>query len=159
MAAGVQISVIGAGKCSAAVAGTAEELGFEIAGRGAILICGGLGGVMAAAASGARRAGGLTVGVLPSYDATSASSFVDIVLPTGLGHARNVIVVAAGDAVIALPGEHGTASEVALALTLGKPVIGLGAWHDIEGVDAASTVPAAVEAALSRALPRIGSRR
>lgn len=155
MAARVQISVVGAGVCSAAVAQTAEDLGAEIARRGAVLVCGGLGGVMAAAAAGAHRAGGLTVGILPSYDRWSANPFVDIALPTGLGHARNVIVVAAGDAVIALPGESGTASEIALALTLGKPVIALGAWEHIEGVETAPTVRAAVDIALSRS--RVGS--
>lgn len=151
MQAHTQISVIGAGVCSAAVAQTAEELGAEIARRGAVLVCGGLGGVMVAAAAGARRSGGLTVGLLPSYDRRSANPFVDVVLPTGMGHARNVIVVAAGDAVIALPGEHGTASEIALALTLGKPVVALGAWGNIAGVEIAQTVRAAVDIALARA--------
>jgi hypothetical protein len=157
MAAGVQISVIGGGICSATVSQTAEALGFEIAKRGAVLVCGGLGGVMGAAAAGARRAGGLTVGLLPGYDRTAANPFVDVVLPTGMGHARNVIVVAAGDAVIALPGEHGTASEIALALTLGKPVVALGAWEHVDGVESATSAPAAVDIAISRALARIGS--
>jgi uncharacterized protein (TIGR00725 family) len=106
---------------------------------------------MAAAAAGARRAGGLTVGLLPGYDRTTANPFIDVVLPTGLGHARNVLVVAAADAVIALPGEHGTASEIALALTLGRPVVALGAWQHIPGVEVATTARAAVELALSRA--------
>lgn len=156
MAVRMQISVIGAGTCSAEIARMSEELGSEIARRGAVLICGGLGGVMTATASGSRRAGGLTVGVLPGYDARAANPFVDIALPTGMGHARNVIVVAAGDAVIALPGEHGTASEIALALTLGKPVVGLGAWGHVHGVEIATTVPHAVEMALTRARPRTG---
>jgi uncharacterized protein (TIGR00725 family) len=150
----VQISVIGGGVCSAAVAQTAEELGSEIAKRGAVLVCGGLGGVMAAAAAGARRAGGLTVGLLPGYDRTAANPFVDVVLPTGMGHARNIVVVAAGDAIIALPGQHGTAAEIALALTLGKPVIALGAWQHVGGVEIVTTVLAAVEVAMSRARAR-----
>jgi hypothetical protein len=112
---------------------------------------------MAAAAAGARRAGGLTVGILPSYDRMSANSFVDIVLPTGMGHARNLVVVAAGDAVIALPGEHGTASEIALALTLGKPVVAFGAWEHVVGIEIATTVPSAAELAMSRARARLDS--
>ena len=121
----LQITVIGAGECSPELAGAAEEIGAAIAAHGAVLVCGGLGGVMAAAAAGAERAGGVTVGILPTYDRTTANPGIDIVLPTGMGHARNVIVVAAGDAVIALPGEHGTASEIALALKLGRPVVAL----------------------------------
>jgi len=126
----------------------ARETGSEIARRGAVLVCGGLGGVMGAAAAGAREVGGLTVGVLPSYGADSANSAIDITIPTGMGHARNVIVVASGDAVVALPGEHGTAAEIALAQTLGRPVVVLGAWEQLEGVTVAATPAEAVEAAL-----------
>jgi uncharacterized protein (TIGR00725 family) len=103
---------------------------------------------MHAAAQGARRTGGTTLGILPSYDAATANDAIDIVVCSGMGHARNVLVVASGDAVIALPGEHGTASEVALALTLGKPVVGLDAWTHVPGVLAARSAAEAVALAL-----------
>jgi len=98
---------------------------------------------MEAAARGARAGGGLTVGVLPAYDAGDANAAIDVAIPTGLGYARNVVVVAAGDAVIALPGGAGTASEIALARVLGRPVVGLAAW---EGVSEVHCVPGALEA-------------
>jgi uncharacterized protein (TIGR00725 family) len=143
----LQISVIGAGTCSPELARCAERVGEAIASRGAVLVCGGLGGVMAAAAVGARRRGGLTVGILPSYRAEDANPDIDIVVPTGLGHARNALVAAAADAVIALAGEYGTASEVALALALGRPVVALDAWQTVAGVVAANGPEEAVEAA------------
>lgn len=129
----------------------AAAVGRGIAQAGAVLICGGLGGVMGAAASGARQAGGLSVGILPSYDARAAHPSIDIVIPTGLGHARNVLVVAAADAVLALSGEHGTASEIALALTLGRPVVALDAWRDIPGVTVLEEASRAVRAVLDAA--------
>jgi uncharacterized protein (TIGR00725 family) len=148
----LQISVIGAGRCAPDIAALAEAVGAAIAERGAILVCGGLAGVMEAAARGARAHGGLTVGVLPGYERHAANANIDVVLPTGMGHARNVIVVAAGDAVIALPGEHGTAAEIALALKLGRPVVGLGAWSEIGAVEGARTAVEAVELAMASAL-------
>jgi uncharacterized protein (TIGR00725 family) len=150
----IQITVIGAGTCSGCVRQLAEEVGTEIAQRGATLICGGLGGVMDAAACGARNAGGLTVGIIPTYDAGSCSRWLDVVITTGFGHGRNVIVAASGDAVIALPGEHGTASEIALALTLGRCVIGLGAWENYPGVIPAGSAREAVERAMAAASVR-----
>jgi uncharacterized protein (TIGR00725 family) len=146
----VQIAVIGAGECGADVRTLAEQLGAEIGKRGMILVCGGMGGVMEAAACGARNAGGLTVGILPHYDGASANRWLDVVIPTGFGHGRNVIVAASGDAVIALPGEYGTASEIALALKLGRCVIALQAWGDHPGVLHASSAREAVDLALSR---------
>lgn len=147
----IQIAVIGRGECSDAVGRLAEEVGAEIARRGATLICGGLGGVMEAAARGAHGAGGLTVGILPTYDRHSANPWLDVVLPTGFGHGRNVIVAASGDAVIALPGEHGTASEIALAMTLGRSVVALNAWADCPGVVPANSPREAVDLALGLA--------
>jgi uncharacterized protein (TIGR00725 family) len=147
----VQIAVIGAGTCSERVRGLAEQVGTEIAQRGATLICGGLGGVMDAAAHGARNVGGLTVGVIPTYDTGGCSRWLDVVIGTGFGHGRNIIVVASGDAVIALPGEHGTASEIALALTLGRCVIGLEAWENSPGVIPARSVREAVDKAMAAA--------
>jgi uncharacterized protein (TIGR00725 family) len=126
----------------------AAEVGRLIAERGAVLVCGGRGGAMEAACRGAKEVGGLTVGILPGPDRSEANPFVDVVLPTGLGEARNALVVAAADVVIAIGGGYGTLSEIALALKAGKRVIGLGTW-EIEGVVAAESPEAAVAAALS----------
>jgi uncharacterized protein (TIGR00725 family) len=147
----IQIAVIGAGTCSERVRQLAEEVGAEIARRGATLICGGLGGVMDAAACGAHNAGGLTVGIIPTYDAGNCSRCLDVIVATGFGHGRNVIVAASGDAVIALPGEHGTASEVALALTLKRCVIGFEAWENYPGVIPAGSAREAVARAMAAA--------
>ena len=146
-----QIAVIGGGECVVRVGELAEQVGAEIGRRGVILICGGLGGVMEAAARGARRAGGLTIGVLPTYDCRTANPWIDVVIPTGFGHGRNVVVVASGDAVIALPGEHGTASEIAFALTLGRRVVALNAWTQYPGLVQARSPREAVDLALAPA--------
>jgi len=122
----LQIAVAGGGTCSQRTVRLAETLGREIAAAGATLVCGGLGGVMEAAARGAAAAGGRVVGILPGTDHDDANPYCDVVLPTGLGHARNVLVAAAGDALIALPGAEGTNSEIALARVLGRPVVVLG---------------------------------
>jgi uncharacterized protein (TIGR00725 family) len=123
-------------------------VGRLVASRGAVVVCGGLGGVMESACRGAKAAGGLTVGLLPGSDRSDANPFVDVALPTGLGEARNALVVAAADVVIAVGRGYGTLSEVALALKAGKPVIGLDTW-DVEGVAPAGGPEAAVSAALS----------
>ncbi len=107
----------------------AEQVGREIARTGATLVCGGRGGVMAAACRGAKSAGGITIGILPGYDPHDANEWVDHRIPTGLGHARNAIVVASGDAVIAIGGGFGTLSEIGLALKMGKRVINIGSWN------------------------------
>ena len=106
---------------------------------------------MAAVARGANAVGGTTVGILPTYDVGTANSAISIAIPSGMGHARNVLVVSSGDAVIALPGSYGTLSEVALASKLGKSVVGLGAWADIKGVQNAKTPEEAVTLALAAA--------
>jgi uncharacterized protein (TIGR00725 family) len=126
----------------------AAEVGRLLAERGAVLVCGGRGGAMEAACRGAKEADGLTIGILPGSDRSDANPFVDVVLPTGLGEARNALVVGAADVVIAIGGGYGTLSEIALALKAGKRVIGLGTW-EIEGVMAAEGPEAAVSAALS----------
>jgi hypothetical protein len=126
----------------------AAEVGRLLAERGAVLVCGGRGGAMEAACRGAKEAGGVTVGILPGSDRSQANPFVDLVLPTGLGEARNALVVGAADVVIAVGGGYGTLSEIALALKAGKRVIGLGTW-EIEGVTAVEGPEAAVAAALS----------
>jgi uncharacterized protein (TIGR00725 family) len=124
----VQIGVIGAGHCSSRTSLLAEEVGREVARVGAVLVCGGLGGVMEAAARGAQEEGGITVGILPGDSFEDANPFIQIPVVTGLGHARNVLVVRSAQALIAVKGGYGTLSEVALALKMGKPVIGLHSW-------------------------------
>jgi uncharacterized protein (TIGR00725 family) len=126
----------------------AAEVGRLLAERGAVVVCGGRGGAMEAACRGAKDAGGLTVGILPGSDRAEANPYVDVVLPTGLGEARNALVVGAADVVIAIGGGYGTLSEIALALKARKRVIGVGTW-EIEGVTAAESPGAAVAAALS----------
>jgi len=122
------VAVVGDGHCSAEVAALAEAVGGELARRGAVLVCGGLGGVMEAACRGARAASGLTVGILPGTSRHDANRYVDIPIVTGLGEARNVLVVQSAQAVIAIHGEFGTLSEIAHALKLGIPVVGLQTW-------------------------------
>lgn len=148
------LAVIGGGVCDERVAALAEAVGEEAARRGLVLVCGGLGGVMEAACRGARRHRGTTIGLLPSYDRGTGNPWLEIALPTGLGHARNVLVVAASDAVVALAGEHGTASEIHLARVLGKPVVACCAWEEVEDVVHATSPREAVE----RALALIGKR-
>lgn len=146
-----QVSVIGDSNPTLEVLQWAEEVGRLVAENDGVIICGGLGGVMAAAARGAAAAGGLTVGILPSYDATTANASIGVTIATGMGHARNAVVVASGDVVIALPGSYGTMSEVALALVLGKPVISVKSWEDVRGVEATDSPAAAVTLALAAA--------
>lgn len=129
-----QVAVVGSSDVDSPVAALATEVGRIVAELGAVLICGGLGGSMEAAARGAKERGGLTVGIVPTYQKESANPYIDITIASGLGHARNVLVAASGDLVVALPGSHGTRSEVSLALKLGRPVIGVSAWGDIAQV-------------------------
>jgi len=126
---------------------TAEAVGAELARRGAVVVCGGLGGVMEAVCRGAKDASGTTIGILPGFDRTEANRFVDVALATGLGEARNALVARAADALIAVGGSYGTLSEIALALRAGKRVVGLSTW-DIEGIELAESPEAAVEAVL-----------
>jgi uncharacterized protein (TIGR00725 family) len=123
-------------------------VGRLLAQRGAVLVCGGLGGTMEAACRGAKQAGGTTVGLLPGGSRSDANPFVDVAIPTGLGEARNALVVRAADVVVAVGGGYGTLSEIALALKAGKRVVGLGSW-EIDGVVAADGPEAAVAEALS----------
>jgi uncharacterized protein (TIGR00725 family) len=127
-----QIGVIGGGTCSSEIYEIAQEVGREIARSGFSLVCGGLGGVMEAACRGAREAGGITIGILPTANKRDANPYVDLVIPTGLGHARNVLVVHASDALVAVDGETGTLSEIAIALKVGKPIVGIKTW-ELEG--------------------------
>ena len=107
----------------------AYKIGQIIAKSGAILICGGLDGVMTAAAKGAKEAGGLTIGILPGRDKKDANPYIDIALPTSIGYARNTIVACSADIIVALPGSHGTRSEISYGLVFGRPVIDLGNWE------------------------------
>jgi uncharacterized protein (TIGR00725 family) len=143
------VAVVGPGDASAEEAGTAEAVGRELASRRAVLVCGGLGGAMEAACRGAKQAGGTTLGILPGLDRAAANPWVDVAVVTGLGEARNALVVRAADAVIAVAGGYGTLSEIALALKGGKPVAGLGSW-EIDGVERAAGPAEAVESALGR---------
>jgi uncharacterized protein (TIGR00725 family) len=122
------IGVIGGGTCSEAEVKTAEEVGRRLASQGAILVCGGLGGVMEAACRGASIEGGITIGILPGEDRQLANPYVQIPIVTGLGYARNVVVVKSAQAIIAIGGSYGTLTEIAYALQNGVPVIGLNTW-------------------------------
>lgn len=122
------IAVCGGGAFDERSAQVAREVGEALALQGAVVLCGGLGGVMEAVCEGARSQGGLTIGFLPGDDRNDANEFVDIALPTGLGEMRNMLLVRASDAVIAISGEFGTLSEIAYALRLGVPVVGLDTW-------------------------------
>lgn len=124
-----RVAVIGAGRCDEPTAALAEEAGRLLAERGVLVVCGGLGGVMEAACRGAKSAGGLTVGILPGNDSCSANPWVDIPVVTGLSEARNIIVVRSAEVVLAIAGEYGTLSELAFALKLGIPVVGLNSWQ------------------------------
>jgi len=133
------VSVIGGHRCNEEVEQIAHNLGKNLAKVVDILVCGGLSGTMKAVCRGFKAAGGLTIGIIPGYDRNDANAFVDIVIPTGLGLARNVLVVKSADVVVALPGEMGTLSEVAYCLQFGIPVISLNSW-DIKGVIKVKTV-------------------
>jgi uncharacterized protein (TIGR00725 family) len=149
------IAVVGPGEATPEELELAEEAGAAVASAGCGLVCGGLGGVMEAACRGARSRGGLTLGLLPGLDRDAANGWVVVAVPTGLGEARNALVVRAADAVVAVGGGWGTLSEIALAMKTGVPVVGLRSWEPVMGgVPAAGIVAAdgpreAVELALS----------
>jgi uncharacterized protein (TIGR00725 family) len=146
------IAVIGGSVCGAAEETLAEEVGRLVAREGSTLVCGGLGGVMEAAARGAKHEGGITIGILPGHDRTLANPYIDHIVTTGMGHARNLVVVSSGDAVIAVGGGHGTLSEIGLAVKIGRPVVILGGWRlenaeEPDGVTYASSAAEAVRLA------------
>lgn len=122
------IGVVGASKADPDMLRLAEEVGAEIAKRGAAVVCGGLSGVMEAVCKGARKEGGLTIGIIPSDNKADANQYVQIPIVTGMGMGRNVMLVKTADVVIAIGGEFGTLSEIAHALNMGKTVIGLRTW-------------------------------
>lgn len=124
----IYIAVVGGASCSAAEAAIAREVGRETAARGAVLVCGGGSGVMEAAAQGAVETGGVALGLLPGSDHRSGNKHLSLAIATGLGEARNALITRTADALIAVGGEYGTLSEIALALKMGKPVVGIGSW-------------------------------
>ncbi len=146
------IAVIGGGNCTSEVAAVAEEVGAAIADAGAVLVCGGLGGVMEAACRGASRAGGQTIGILPGIDYRAGNEFLDHAICTGFGEARNICIVMTADGLIALPGEFGTLSEISFALKHKKPVVSLNSWAVSERIISVSTP----EEAVARILKEIG---
>jgi uncharacterized protein (TIGR00725 family) len=137
------IAVIGGRKADKALRKEAEEVGRLIAGRNGVLVCGGLHGVMEAVSKGAKSAGGLTVGILPQDHKRDANPYIDLPIATGLGIGRNVIIARTADALIAIGGEYGTLSEIAFALQMKKPVVGIRTW-DIKGVIPAENAEEAV---------------
>ena len=134
------VAVVGGSKASADERKKAHEVGRLLAEAGAIVVCGGRGGVMEAVCHGARDAGGLTVGILPGKEAADGNAYLSLALPTGLGEARNAMVVLAGEAVIAIGGGTGTLSEIGLALKAGRRVLGLGTWKAFAPSGAAAAV-------------------
>ena len=151
---GAYVAVVGAGEASAAEERDAELVGRGLAEAGAVVVCGGLGGVMEAACRGAKAAGGTTLGILPGSRREHANPFVDIAVATGLGEMRNGLVVRSADALIAIGGEFGTLSEIALALKAGKPVVGLATWQLAKRDQAVDAIAEAAspEDAVTRAL-------
>jgi uncharacterized protein (TIGR00725 family) len=153
---GAWIAVVGPGRATEEELALAEEVGAEVAAAGAVLVCGGLGGVMEAACRGARSRGGTTVGLLPGTDREAANGWVEIAIPTGLGEGRNALVVRAADALVAIGGAWGTLSEIALGLKVGRPVVGLGTWElsrggeAVEGIVARDSPVEAVTEAFAR---------
>ena len=123
------IAVVGPSAGTPAELALGEAVGKLIAEAGAVLVCGGMGGVMEAAAGGCHEAGGRAVGILPGTDRADANPYLTVAVATGMGEARNAVVVRTADVVIAIAGEFGTLSEIALALKMGKPVVGLGTWE------------------------------
>jgi len=148
---GLVIGVIGAGSCSSEIQKLAETVGRLIAEKGATLVCGGLGGVMEAASRGAKKDGGVTIGILPGNEKSAANQYIDYAIATGIGEARNVIIIKTADAVIALPGKYGTLSEMAFAMKMGKPIVSLSNWDISEDIfktdDPEEAVARAVELA------------
>jgi uncharacterized protein (TIGR00725 family) len=143
----IQVSVVGSGREHE---GRAEEVGRLLAERGCTVVCGGRGEVMAAAARGAKSAGGTTIGILPGTSRDDANEWIDHIVVTGIGHARNYAVAASGDGVIAVGGRYGTLTEIGFASLLGRPVVILEPGLDVDGVPRASSALEAVDFVLSR---------
>jgi uncharacterized protein (TIGR00725 family) len=143
------IGVIGGSQAAPDILDLAEQLGKLIARSGNILVCGGLGGVMEAACRGAKKEGGITVGILPGPSRAEANAYVDLAIATNMGHARNAIIAHTCDVLIAVDGRYGTLSEIAFGLALGKRVIGLRSWDGDQAIITASDPAEALEKALA----------
>jgi uncharacterized protein (TIGR00725 family) len=157
------VAVIGASNATEWELATAERVGRLLADAGCVLVCGGLGGVMDAAARGSAAGGGISIGILPGDDRVDASRHLTVAIASGFGEARNAIVARSSDAVVAVGGEFGTLSEIALALKMGKPVVGVGTWElgrDDLAVDPIVRVETPEEAMeqLRRLLPQMATR-
>jgi uncharacterized protein (TIGR00725 family) len=148
----IRIGVIGGASPEPKYRQIAYDVGKQIAEKGTILVCGGLGGVMEAAARGAKKAGGFTVGILPGNSHEEANVHIDVPIATGLGYSRNSLVAMNADVLIAVNGQFGTLSEIAYGNIYGKKVIGIGTW-DIQGVISTDTAEQAVELALKDYFP------
>lgn len=142
------IAVVGAGKCSKKLRDAAAEVGRIVAENGGIIVCGGLGGIMEGAARGAKEAGGTTIGIIPTEIKDDANEYIDHIIPSGLGEARNLLVIRTADAVIAFPGKYGTLSEMAFALQSKKPLISVNAWKLGDDIRQVETPAEAAELAL-----------
>jgi len=159
----IRIAVVGEREASAHNCDAARAIGFEIARRGGVLVCGGLGGIMEAASEGCASGGGIVLGVLPSVDATDANRFVTVPVVTGMEEGRNVIIARTADAMVAVGGSYGTLSEIAFALRLGVPVVGLATWrfeapsHPNDEIVRAITAEEAIDRAWSLATARRSS--
>lgn len=145
------IGVIGAGQCDRNLENLAEQVGRAIALEGALLVCGGLGGVMNAAARGAHMAGGQTIGILPGNFKNEASEFIDIAVATGIGEARNIVIIKTADAVVALPGKFGTLSEMAFCMKICKPLVSLSNWNISDEIERFDVPVLAVKRAIQLA--------
>jgi uncharacterized protein (TIGR00725 family) len=149
----VQVGVCGAADADGGLYEKAYNVGRLIAARGWAVVCGGLGGVMEAASKGASDAGGVVIGVVPSYEKSSANEYVTYTIATGMGHARNVIIAASADAVISVGGGYGTLSEIALATKLGRPVVALDPPANVAGI----VTPASPEDAVNHVAEELGA--
>jgi uncharacterized protein (TIGR00725 family) len=148
------VAVVGPSAGTPAELALGDAVGRGLAEAGAVLVCGGMGGVMEAAAGGAMNAGGKTVGILPTASRLEGNPYLTVAVATGMGEARNAIVVRSADVVIAIHGEFGTLSEIALALKMGKPVVGLGTWELVKAGEAVESIVRAksAEDAVAKAL-------
>ena len=156
------VAVVGPSDATPEQAGDARDVGRRLASAGAVVVCGGLGGVMHAVAQGCAEAGGVSIGLLPGDDRSAASPLLTVAVATGIGEARNALVVRASDVVVAIAGGFGTLSEIGFALRIGRPVIGLGTWDLTRPgrpapIESARDTADAVERAL--ALARRSTRR
>jgi len=125
----------GAGNCTEQEKSIAEQVGREIARHGGVLVCGGLGGVMTAASRGAKSENGTTIGILPGSDKQNANQYIDFAIATGIGEARNLVIIKTADVVIALPGKFGTLSEMAFCKKMGKPIVSLSNWDISDDIE------------------------